>query len=233
MGVVDKWPSRMQGQWFFRSRASEQQFSVGSRKSNGRLPVPEYSSPKKVSIYIHHWQTTEIAENKTEGKLGQIKKPLNPNWRSQNSTSNSLQSQSSSMRSGNSPGGLQVIVTNNYGLSKSRLIHEFWTKWNFICALLSSDRMIDMTATAPGCGLHLLLEHVLVACTLCHLWKYTYLEKKVDHISFQSMYNWNFHHILRVSSFEWYVVQCVGLNRAENTLTSITSFGQTFCPYLL
>ena len=28
-----KWPSRMQGQWFIQSRASGQQFSVGSRKS--------------------------------------------------------------------------------------------------------------------------------------------------------------------------------------------------------
>ena len=33
MGIVDKWPSRMQGQWFFRNRAGGQQFSIGSRES--------------------------------------------------------------------------------------------------------------------------------------------------------------------------------------------------------
>ena len=32
MRFVDKWPSRIQEQWSFRSRADGQQFSVGSRK---------------------------------------------------------------------------------------------------------------------------------------------------------------------------------------------------------
>ena len=33
VGFVDKWPSRMQGQWFNRSQTSGQQFSVESRNS--------------------------------------------------------------------------------------------------------------------------------------------------------------------------------------------------------
>ena len=32
MGFVDKWPSRMQGQWFFWSWVGMQQFLVGSKK---------------------------------------------------------------------------------------------------------------------------------------------------------------------------------------------------------
>jgi hypothetical protein len=32
MGYVDKWPLRMQGQWFFWSRAGGRQFPVGSKK---------------------------------------------------------------------------------------------------------------------------------------------------------------------------------------------------------
>ena len=56
----------------------------------------------------------------------------------------------------------------NYVLSKSRLILEFSTK-KIICAPLLMNPMIKMTATPPRCGLHLLLQHVLVACTLYHL----------------------------------------------------------------
>ena len=49
MGLVDKWPSRMQGQRFFRSRVGGQQFSVGSKKI-------EFSRPGAVSaqIYLHY-----------------------------------------------------------------------------------------------------------------------------------------------------------------------------------
>ena len=32
-GIVDKWSSRMQGQWFFQSQADGQWFLVGSQKS--------------------------------------------------------------------------------------------------------------------------------------------------------------------------------------------------------
>ena len=40
MGFVNKWSSRMQGQWFFfRSRAGGQQFSVGSRKFGFSAPT--------------------------------------------------------------------------------------------------------------------------------------------------------------------------------------------------
>ena len=50
MGLVDKWPSRMQGQWFFQSRAGGHKFPVGSMKSIiifGGLPLPESTSPEK------------------------------------------------------------------------------------------------------------------------------------------------------------------------------------------
>ena len=42
IGFVDKWPSRMQGQWLFQSRVGGQQFLVGSKKSwfSRRAAVP-------------------------------------------------------------------------------------------------------------------------------------------------------------------------------------------------
>jgi hypothetical protein len=51
MGFVNKWPSKMQGQWLFRSRAGRQQFSVGSNKYRffGRAAAPiRIYLPKKV-----------------------------------------------------------------------------------------------------------------------------------------------------------------------------------------
>ena len=45
--VCRKWPSRMERQGFFRSRAGGQQFSGGYRKSQGRLPLTEYAPPPK------------------------------------------------------------------------------------------------------------------------------------------------------------------------------------------
>ena len=46
-----KWPSRMQGQWFFQSQAGGQNFSVGSRKSgflSGGPPLPKSTLPEKL-----------------------------------------------------------------------------------------------------------------------------------------------------------------------------------------
>ena len=51
MGLLDKWPSRMQGQWFFRSRASGQQFSVKYKNTGycGRMATPaQIYLPRKV-----------------------------------------------------------------------------------------------------------------------------------------------------------------------------------------
>ena len=50
MGIVDKWPSRMKGHWFFRSLAGMQKFSLRSQKDGflyGGLPLPNSTSPKK------------------------------------------------------------------------------------------------------------------------------------------------------------------------------------------
>ena len=59
--------------------------------------------------------------------------------------------------------------------------------------------MTKMPTTTPRCGLHLLLWHVLLACTLYHLWENTHLKEIVAHIAPQSMCNRDFHHILLVS----------------------------------
>jgi len=48
-GLVDKWPSRMQGQWFFRSQAGRHKFLVGSKKYgflSWGLPMPKSTSPE-------------------------------------------------------------------------------------------------------------------------------------------------------------------------------------------
>jgi hypothetical protein len=63
MGFVDKRPSRMQGQWFFQSRAGGQKFLVGSRESrfiSRGLLLPESTSPKKfvgggLTSAQNHW----------------------------------------------------------------------------------------------------------------------------------------------------------------------------------
>ena len=43
----------------------------------------------------------------------------------------------------------------------------------------------------------------------------TFLEELFDHIASQSMCNWDFHHILLVSSFKEFVVQYACLNCAK------------------
>ena len=54
MGFVDKWPSRMQGQWFIWSQAGGRAFSVGSRKTEfyrwvvDWLPLPKSTFPEKL-----------------------------------------------------------------------------------------------------------------------------------------------------------------------------------------
>ena len=51
MGFVDKWPSRMQGQWFFQNRVGGQQFLVGYRKSRysgGAVALARIFRPQKV-----------------------------------------------------------------------------------------------------------------------------------------------------------------------------------------
>ena len=49
--IWDLWISGLQeckyNSFFEVGRVGRQQFLVGSRKSNGRLPLPEYSSPEK------------------------------------------------------------------------------------------------------------------------------------------------------------------------------------------
>ena len=49
MGFVDKWPSKMQGQWFFRSRTSGQKFSIRSRKPGFLFGVARIYLPKRSS----------------------------------------------------------------------------------------------------------------------------------------------------------------------------------------
>jgi hypothetical protein len=48
MGFVDKWPSRMEGQWFFEVGQVGNNFWSGQEKFDfmaGRLALPECSSP--------------------------------------------------------------------------------------------------------------------------------------------------------------------------------------------
>lgn len=45
---------------------------------------------------------------------------------------------------------------DNWLLGEFGVIHEFWKKWNCICALLLADPTIEMITTKPRCELHLL-----------------------------------------------------------------------------
>ena len=78
--------------------------------------------------------------------------------------------------------------TYNYVLSKSRLVHKLWTQLTFISAFLVANPMTIMTTTNSRRRLHFSLQHALVACMLCYLWKNTHLEKIFDHIVSQSRY---------------------------------------------
>ena len=77
----------------------------------------------------------------------------------------------------------------NYVLSEHGLIYMSWTRLNIICALLVADHMIEMTSTTIRRRLHLMLLHVLVACTMCRLWKNTNLKGIFGCIVF-SKYVW-------------------------------------------
>ena len=58
MRLVDKWHSRMQGQWFFRIRAGMQQFLLAARDNSG--PWADVIEPmacarafKKHIVFVH------------------------------------------------------------------------------------------------------------------------------------------------------------------------------------
>lgn len=50
--------------------------------------------------------------------------------------------------------------------------------------------MIGMTLTNPNSRLHLLLQHVLVACTIVIVVKIIYVKKMFDHIASQNVFVW-------------------------------------------
>ena len=109
--------------------------------------------------------------------------------------------------------------------SKCRLIHEFWIKWILTYALLSTDPIVKFTIITPRFGLHLLLNHVLVTCTLCHSWENTHVEDMFDDIASHSMYNWDIHHVFLVSSLIGFVMRCACLNCAKKSLKCSVHFG--------
>ena len=58
----------------------------------------------------------------------------------------------------------------------------------------------------------------------------TYLEELFDHIASQSMFIWDFHQILQVSSLQKTTLQYACFNCAKSTLKCIINFEQVFCP---
>ena len=79
---MDKWPSRMLGQWFFEIGWASNRFRSGIKNLGslaGRLPLPKYSSPPQKSLWgggnlISSMRRGEFKPTKPKGSVMGIKR---------------------------------------------------------------------------------------------------------------------------------------------------------------
>lgn len=116
---------------------------------------------------------------------------------------------------------------------ETRIMHEFWTQWNCICAYLLANSMIEMAKINLRCGLHLLLStHFRHTYIVSLIWK---LKKHIkwlfDHVvTSQSVHSVNlFLFLLPIDLF------CnVHVWTTPQILTCVLQYyiEQVLCPYM-
>lgn len=106
------------------------------------------ASSKHVLTSPWRWPTPVNASTSSWRRLGPSKHPPSTSFGPTSPTSSHRvwTRSSTSLTTTTSTTTRQLGWFLNYGLSKSRLMHEFCTnQWIYVCALLSTDLVIEMT----------------------------------------------------------------------------------------